>query len=158
VNATLREVADRLLWEGVPERAVGTSKTFKQLARLCGAPPQRKGPFVPRSVTARDLEAWIPRLATLRVRDREKLKGVSRSRSRQIVAGAVAARAGMKALNVGSVDICPWALREGIILHYLQTFNQSFDLPLRPLNGSAYGQNVPGGRHVTLVTTSSGQA
>jgi exopolyphosphatase/guanosine-5'-triphosphate,3'-diphosphate pyrophosphatase len=49
----------------------------------------------------------------------------------------------MKALNVGSVDICPWALREGIILHYLQTFNQSFDLPLRPLNGSAYGQDVP---------------
>jgi exopolyphosphatase / guanosine-5'-triphosphate,3'-diphosphate pyrophosphatase len=158
VNATLREVADRLLWEGVPERAVGTSKTFKQLARLCGAPAQRKGPFVPRSVTDRDLEAWIPRLATLRVRDREKLKGVSRSRSRQIVAGAVAARAGMKALNVGSVDICPWALREGIILHYLQTFNQPFDLPLRPLYGSAYGQDVPDGRHVTLVTASSGQA
>ena len=64
----------------------------------------------------------------------------------------------MKALNVGSVDICPWALREGIILHYLQAFNQSFDLPLRPLNGSAYGQSVTGGRHVTLVTTSSGQA
>jgi exopolyphosphatase/guanosine-5'-triphosphate,3'-diphosphate pyrophosphatase len=64
VNGTPREVADRLLWEGVPERAVGTSKTFKQLARLCGAPAQRKGPFVPRAVTARDLEAWIPRLAT----------------------------------------------------------------------------------------------
>jgi exopolyphosphatase / guanosine-5'-triphosphate,3'-diphosphate pyrophosphatase len=43
VNATLREVADRLLWEGVPERAVGTSKTFKQLARLSGAPARRKG-------------------------------------------------------------------------------------------------------------------
>ena len=43
VNATLREVADRLLWEGVPERAIGTSKTFKQLARLTGAPAQRKG-------------------------------------------------------------------------------------------------------------------
>ena len=58
----------------------------------------------------------------------------------------------MKALNVGSVDICPSALREGIILHYLQAFNQSFDLPLRPLNGSTYGQDAPGGRHVTLVT------
>ncbi len=82
VYATLREVADRLLWEGVPERAVGTSKTFKQLARLSGAPAQRKGPFVPRSVTARDLDAWVPRLATLRARERAKLKGVSRSRSR----------------------------------------------------------------------------
>jgi len=48
--------------------------------------------------------------------------------------------------------------RQGIILHYLQAFNQSFDLPLRPLNGSTYGQDAPGGRHVTLVTTSSGHA
>src|SRR5437588_10137517 len=31
--------------------------------------------------------------------------GVRRSRSRQIIAGAIGARAGMKALNVGSVDI-----------------------------------------------------
>jgi exopolyphosphatase/guanosine-5'-triphosphate,3'-diphosphate pyrophosphatase len=162
VNATLREVADRLLWEGTPDRAIGTSKTFKQLARLAGAPAQRKGPFVRRYVTARDLEGWIPRLAALRPRERAKLQGVSRSRSRQIVAGAVVARAGMKALNVGSVDVCPWALREGIILHYLQTtFNQSFDLPLRPLTGSTYGNvasGAPGGRHVALVATSSGQA
>jgi len=28
----------------------------------------------------------------------------------------------------------------------------------RSLDGSAYGQDVPGGRHVTLVTTSSGHA
>jgi exopolyphosphatase/guanosine-5'-triphosphate,3'-diphosphate pyrophosphatase len=81
---------------------------------------------------------------------------VSRSRSRQIIAGAVVARASMKALNVSSVDVCPWALREGIILHYLQTtLNQSFDLPLRPLTGSAYGKEAVGGRHVSLVATSS---
>jgi hypothetical protein len=58
--------------------------------------------------------------------------------------------------------VCPWALREGIILHCLQTtFNQSFDLPLRPLAGSAYEKAVsglPGSRHVALVTSSPGQA
>ena len=155
---TLREVADRLLWEGVPERAIGTSKTFKQLARLSGAPSQRKGPFVRRSVAAKDLEAWIPRLAAMRARERARLKGVSRSRSRQITAGALVARAGMKALNVDCVDVCPWALREGIILHYLQTtFNQPLDLPLRPLDGSGYGEDGPGARagsHVMLVTGS----
>jgi exopolyphosphatase/guanosine-5'-triphosphate,3'-diphosphate pyrophosphatase len=158
VTATLREVADRLLWEGIPDRAIGTSKTFKQLARLSGAPAQRKGPFVRRSLTVRDLETWIPRLAALRARERAKLKGVSRSRSRQVIAGAVVARAAMKALNVEAVDVCPWALREGIILHYLQTtFNQSFDLPLRPLTGSTYGGDATGGRRVALVATSSGQ-
>jgi exopolyphosphatase / guanosine-5'-triphosphate,3'-diphosphate pyrophosphatase len=162
VNATLREVADRLLWEGVPDRTIGTSKTFKQLARLAGAPAQRKGPFVRRYVTARDLEDWIPRLAALHARKRASLQGVSRSRSRQIVAGAVIARAGMKALNVDSVDVSPWALREGIILHYLHTtFNQSFDLPLRPLTGSTYGNGAsvpPDGRRVALVPASPSQA
>jgi len=144
VRSTLREVADRLLWEGVPDRVIGTSKTFKQLARLSGSPAQRKGPFVRRRVSAADLEAWIPQLAGLRAGKRAKLPGVSRSRSRQILAGAVVARAAMKALNVDCVDVCPWALGEGIVLHYLQTtHNQSFDLPLRPLPEIAYQEDRP---------------
>jgi exopolyphosphatase / guanosine-5'-triphosphate,3'-diphosphate pyrophosphatase len=135
VNATLREVADRLRWEGAPDRAVATSKTFKQLARLCGAPPQRKGPFVRRLLAAKDLDTWIPRLAQLKASQRANLQGVSQPRARQIVAGALVARAAMKALNVTAVEVSPWALREGIILHYLQTrLNESLDLPLRPLS------------------------
>lgn len=135
VNATLREVADRLRWEGTPDRVIATSKTFKQLARLTGAPPQRKGPFVRRSVAAKDLDYWIPRLARVPAKQRAKLRGVSQNRARQIVAGAVVARAAMKALNVTGADVCPWALREGIILHYLQTrLTESLVLPLRPLD------------------------
>jgi exopolyphosphatase / guanosine-5'-triphosphate,3'-diphosphate pyrophosphatase len=155
VRTTLREVADRLLWEGVPDRVIGTSKTFKQLARLAGSPPQREGPFVRRTVTAADLDAWIPRLARLQAGNRAKLQGVSRSRSRQILAGAVVAQAAMKALNVDSVDVCPWALREGIVLHYLlSTHNGSFDLPLRPLAGTAYqanGSGSPPGGQLAIV-------
>ena len=135
VNATLREVADRLRWEGAPDRAIATSKTFKQLARLSGAPAQRKGPFVQRSLAAADLDYWIPRLAEMKAKQRAKLQGVSQPRAQQIVAGALVARAAMKALNVSAVDVCPWALREGIILHYLQTrLNETFALPLSPLN------------------------
>jgi exopolyphosphatase / guanosine-5'-triphosphate,3'-diphosphate pyrophosphatase len=142
VRTTLQEAADRLLWEGVPDQMIGTSRIFKQLARLSGSPAQREGPFVRRFVTVEDLEAWIPRLAGLRSRERAKLQGVSRSRSRQILAGAMVARATMKALNVDCVDVCPWTLREGIVLHYLQTMhNESFDLPLRPLNGAAYQED-----------------
>jgi exopolyphosphatase/guanosine-5'-triphosphate,3'-diphosphate pyrophosphatase len=150
VRATLREVADRLLWEGVPDRVIGTSKTFKQLARLSGSPPQRKGPFARRCVTAADLDAWIPELTAMTAEQRAKLPGVSRPRSRQLIAGAVVARATMKVLNVSSVDVCPWALREGIVLHYLQSIQTgSFDLPLRPLTGASYqGGNLcpDGGR------------
>lgn len=141
VNATLREVADRLRWEGAPARAVATSKTFKQLARLCGGPPQRKGPFVRRSLAAKDLDIWIPRLAQLKASQRAKLRGVSQPRARQIVAGAVVARAAMKALDVAAVEVSPWALREGIILHYLQTrLNETLVLPLRPLGQVTTGE------------------
>ncbi len=151
VRETLREVADRLLWEGVPDRVIGTSKTFKQLARLSGSPSQREGPFVRRHVTVTDLDALIPQIAGLRARKRANLQGVSRSRSRQILAGAVVAKAAMKALNVDFVDVCPWALREGIVLHYLQSMhNESFDLPLRPLAGASY-QAPHGGAQVAVV-------
>jgi exopolyphosphatase/guanosine-5'-triphosphate,3'-diphosphate pyrophosphatase len=161
VNATLREVADRLRWEGAPDLPIATSKTFKQLARLAGAPAQRKGPFARRSVTAADLDHWIPRLAQMRASQRAKLRGVSQPRARQIVAGAVVARATMKALNVTAVDVCPWALREGIILHYLQTrLNESLDLPLRPLdqvtgeNSSAQVANIDRGRaHIVQASS-----
>ncbi|GAA3624320.1 hypothetical protein GCM10022267_08050 [Lentzea roselyniae] len=60
VRETLCEVVDRLRWESVPRNVVATSKTFKQLARLAGAPPQREGPFVRRTLTA-----VLPRLGQL---------------------------------------------------------------------------------------------
>lgn len=62
----------------------------------------------------------------------------------------------MKAMNVRSVDVCPWVLREGIILHYLQnTINESFVLPLRPLAGAGRREDVLGSRRngPVLVTT-----
>ena len=38
-----------------------------------------------------------------------------------IVAGALVAEASMRALSIDTVDICPWALREGIILRRLDS-------------------------------------
>lgn len=135
VRETLREVSDRLRWEGDPDRAIATSKTFKQLARLAGAPPQRKGPFVRRTLTADDVSRWVPKLAGLTAKQRAKLRGVSKPRSRQIVAGAVVAKAAMDALDVSLLDVCPWALREGIMLHYLQSsLDATWALPLRPIS------------------------
>jgi len=44
---------------------------------------------------------------------------VSASRAQQIVAGAIVARAVMDVLDIERVEICPWALREGIVLRRL---------------------------------------
>ena len=46
---------------------------------------------------------------------------MSAERAPQIVAGALVAEASMKALDIESVDICPWALREGLILRKLDS-------------------------------------
>ena len=50
-----------------------------------------------------------------------ELQGVSPDRAHQIPAGAVVAAATMRALDVPCVRICPWALREGVILRRLDS-------------------------------------
>ena len=50
-----------------------------------------------------------------------ELPGVSPDRAHQVPAGAVVARAAMRALDAASVRVCPWALREGVILRRLDS-------------------------------------
>ncbi|MEV4233230.1 Ppx/GppA family phosphatase, partial [Streptomyces bobili] len=64
VRHQLRDVAARIRWEG-PRTAVVTSRTFQQLARLCGAPPGRQGPFVARTLDCAGLGEAVTRLAAL---------------------------------------------------------------------------------------------
>jgi exopolyphosphatase/guanosine-5'-triphosphate,3'-diphosphate pyrophosphatase len=52
-------------------------------------------------------------------KERAELPGVSSSRAQQIVAGGIVALAVMERLDVDEVEICPWALREGIVLRRL---------------------------------------
>ena len=41
-----------------------------------------------------------------------------------LLAGAVVAEATMEAIGLSSVEICPWALREGVILRRLDWMGQ----------------------------------
>ncbi|WP_329046567.1 hypothetical protein OG738_32125 [Amycolatopsis sp. NBC_01488] len=133
VRDTLSEVLDRLRWEGPPRRVVATSKTFKQLSRLPGAAPQRKGPFVTRELVVADLREWLPRPARTPAAERAALRGISRPRAPQVEAGALAAEVTLTALDVPSVEICPWALREGILLRHLEREAATPALPVQPL-------------------------
>ena len=47
------------------------------------------------------------------------LPGVSPSRAHQIVPGALVAEAAMDIFDLTELEICPWALREGVILERL---------------------------------------
>jgi len=104
---------------GQPDRAVATSKTFRQLARLAGAAPSSEGAHVQRTLSRGDLAEWAPKLAKMSAAERTKLPGVSSIRAGQLLAGAVVAEAALDLFDLDSVEICPWALREGIILRRL---------------------------------------
>ena len=94
-------------------------RRFKQLARLTGAPGSEESERVPRLLSLADLSEWVPRLAEMTYAERAKLPGVSVGRAPQLLAGAVVAEAVMSLLDVEEVQVCPWALREGLILRRL---------------------------------------
>jgi exopolyphosphatase/guanosine-5'-triphosphate,3'-diphosphate pyrophosphatase len=119
VRARIATIGRDLAKAGTPDQVVGSSKTFRSLARLCGAAPSSDGPYVPRVLRHEDLREWVPRLAELSAAKRAQLPGVSVGRAPQLLAGAVVADAAMDLLGVDELRICPWALREGIILRRL---------------------------------------
>ncbi|MFF1413873.1 Ppx/GppA family phosphatase [Streptomyces sp. NPDC058289] len=110
---------------GAPDRVVATSKTFKQLARIAGAARSADGLYIQRDLTRKSLEEWVPRLAAMTTAQRSALPGVSEGRSNQLLAGALVAEGAMDLLGVESLEICPWALREGVILRRLDHLGRS---------------------------------
>ena len=94
---------------------VATSKTFRTLARLSGHWFNEN----PKYLEIANLEAMTQKLAIMSEKERAGLPGVSASRAQQIVAGAIVARSVMNILDIERVEICPWALREGIVLRRL---------------------------------------
>ena len=74
-----------------------------------------------RTLTAAGLRQLIAFISRMSSADRAELEGVSAERAPQIVAGALVAEASMRALAVEAVEICPWALREGLILRRLDS-------------------------------------
>ncbi|MFE1856043.1 Ppx/GppA phosphatase family protein [Streptomyces sp. NPDC059489] len=104
---------------GAPDHVVATSKTFKQLARLAGAARSAEGLYVQRDLKRQSLEAWVPRLTGMTAEERADLPGVSDGRASQLLAGALVAEGAMDLFGVETVEICPWALREGVILRRL---------------------------------------
>jgi exopolyphosphatase/guanosine-5'-triphosphate,3'-diphosphate pyrophosphatase len=102
-----------------PDRMVATSKTFRSLARLTGSAPSAAGPRVSRTLSDTALQQLIAFISRMTAADLAELDGVSPSRAHQLVGGALVARAAMRAFSLGELEICPWALREGVILRRL---------------------------------------
>jgi exopolyphosphatase/guanosine-5'-triphosphate,3'-diphosphate pyrophosphatase len=119
VRAQIARTVGEVARVGAPNQVVGTSKTFKQLARITGAAREADGPFQVRRLTRTAIAEWVPKLAVMSAAQRAVLPGVSEGRARQLLAGALVADGAMDLFGVQELDICPWALREGVILRRL---------------------------------------
>ncbi|HUZ22301.1 MAG TPA: Ppx/GppA family phosphatase [Streptosporangiaceae bacterium] len=119
VRAEIAATAGAVLREGRPTHAVATSKTFRQLARIAGAAPSSDGPYIRRMLRHSDVTELAQRLARITVAERAQLPGVSTGRAPQLAAGAIVADAAMDIFDLPELEVCPWALREGVILRRL---------------------------------------
>ncbi len=114
VDTQIEEIAKNLINHDESDRCIGTSKTIRTLARLCGDWLGGDG----KSLRVDWLRKITPKLAEMSDKQRAELPGVSASRARQITAGALVAESVMRQLNVDELEICPWALREGVVLRW----------------------------------------
>ncbi|MFG3661379.1 Ppx/GppA family phosphatase [Streptomyces sp. NPDC047706] len=119
VRAEIARTVGEFTRFGTPDHVVATSKTFKQLARIGGAARSAEGLYVQRELKRQTLESWVPRLSAMTTDERAELPGVSEARAGQLLAGALVAEAAMDLFHVETLEICPWALREGVILRRL---------------------------------------
>ncbi|MBN9215697.1 MAG: exopolyphosphatase [Microbacterium sp. SCN 70-200] len=106
-----------------PDHIVGSSKAIRSLAKLAGS-PMPSWPGNERLLLPRDaLGSWIPRLAKLPASARQELPGITADRTFQIVAGAVVLHTAMKMLKADALEVSPWALREGVLLRYIESMS-----------------------------------
>ncbi|MCI1890009.1 MAG: Ppx/GppA family phosphatase, partial [Bifidobacterium crudilactis] len=124
VRDIMAPVAKAFDSEKSPDHAVATSKTFRSLARLAGNIVQTPSgdSWI---MTRAQLDDWIPRLAAISPEQRVALPGITVERTVQIVGGGIVASEIMRMLDVEQVEICPWALREGSILRWLDQFGRT---------------------------------
>ena len=115
VEANIAEILPTLLRHQDTDRAIATSKTLRTLARLTGDWIDGNG----KKLRIDSLRKITPRLAEMTQEERSELPGVSSTRARQITAGALVAESVMRSLDIDELEICPWALREGIVLKWL---------------------------------------
>lgn len=125
VDDVVHEAVGPVLKADPPDRVAATSKTFRSLARLTGAAPYADGPRVPRLLRLSALHQLIAFVSRMNRDDLATLDGVSAARAHQLLAGGIVAESVMRQLGLELVHICPWALREGVILRRLDWLDGS---------------------------------
>ena len=125
VRKRIGDLVDAIPAEDYSSHAVGTSKAIRSLARLAGSVIHQPGREDALSVEREQLEDWIPRLASIEPASRAALPGITQDRALTIVGAGIVAVEIMDALGINEIEVCPWALREGAILRWLDQYGRT---------------------------------
>lgn len=115
IESQLDSILPTLVHHQDTDRAIATSKTLRTIARLGGDWFDGNG----KTIKIEHIRKICSKLAEMDLQERIKLPGVSANRARQIVAGAFVTESVMRNLDLRQLEICPWALREGIVLKWM---------------------------------------
>ncbi|MEI6307854.1 MAG: Ppx/GppA phosphatase family protein [Actinomycetes bacterium] len=115
IENKLEQILPSLVKYQETDRSIATSKTLRTLARLSGDWFGGSG----KNITAEAIRKISAKLSEMDEASRAKLPGVSENRASQIVAGAFVAESVMRNLDIKELEICPWALREGVVLKWM---------------------------------------
>lgn len=124
IEEQLESILPALVKHQDTDRAIATSKTLRTLARLCGDWFDSSG----RVIKIDAIGKISTRLSNMSFDERARLPGVSTNRARQIVAGAYVAESVMRNLDLRELEICPWALREGVVLKWMDWMESGSEL------------------------------
>ena len=115
IEDKLEQILPSLVKHQDTDRAIATSKTLRTLARLAGDWFDGNG----KNIKVEAIRKISAKLSEMDETSRAKLPGVSENRASQIVAGAFVAESVMRNLDIKELEICPWALREGVVLKWM---------------------------------------
>jgi len=115
IEDKLEQILPSLVKHQDSDRAIATSKTLRTLARLAGDWFDGNG----KNIKVEAIRKISAKLSEMDETTRAKLSGVSENRASQIVAGAFVAESVMRNLDIKELEICPWALREGVVLKWM---------------------------------------
>jgi exopolyphosphatase/guanosine-5'-triphosphate,3'-diphosphate pyrophosphatase len=115
IENKLEQILPSLVKHQDTDRAIATSKTLRTLARLSGDWFDGSG----KNISVEAIRKISAKLSEMDEATRAKLPGVSENRASQIVAGAFVAESVMRNLDIKELEICPWALREGVVLKWM---------------------------------------
>jgi exopolyphosphatase/guanosine-5'-triphosphate,3'-diphosphate pyrophosphatase len=115
IENKLEQILPSLVKHQESDRAIATSKTLRTLARLAGDWFDGTG----KNITVEAIRKISAKLSEMDENTRAKLPGVSENRASQIVAGSLVAESVMRNLDIKELEICPGALREGVVLKWM---------------------------------------